>query len=35
MKKLIKWFDLKIGWFFVNGNKQKQYWEKMKNKWNL
>ena len=21
MRKIIKWFDINIGWFFVNGNK--------------
>jgi len=35
MKKLIKWFDLNIGWFFVNGRKQKQYAKEMQEKYDL
>ncbi len=25
MKKIIKWLEIKFGWFFVNGQKQEQW----------
>jgi hypothetical protein len=25
MKALAKWFELNLGWFFINGRKQ-EYW---------
>lgn len=35
IKRLEQFWDLYIGWFFVNGRKQDQYFIKIKNKWNL
>jgi hypothetical protein len=26
IKKIVKWFDLNLGWIFVNGRKR-QWWE--------
>ena len=26
VRKIIKWFDLNIGWFFVNGRKR-DWWQ--------
>ena len=31
--KIIKWFELNIGWLFVNGRKQDKYVEYLKNKY--
>ncbi len=31
--KLNKWFELKIGWFFVNGNKRSHYNSYLKDKY--
>tara|TARA_Y100001938_G_C8007116_1_gene387944 strand:- start:830 stop:973 length:144 start_codon:yes stop_codon:yes gene_type:complete len=31
--KLMKWFDLNIGWFFVNGFKQEEWYEYIKDKY--
>ena len=25
MKRLIKWFEMNWGWFFINGRKQARY----------
>jgi hypothetical protein len=33
MKKIIKWFELNFGWFFVNGNKQNEWKEILKKKY--
>ena len=33
MKKIIKWFELNLGWFFINGRKQKQWNEYLKQKY--
>jgi len=30
MKKIIKWFELNLGWFFINGRKQEQWNEYLK-----
>ena len=32
-EKFIKWFELNLGWFFVNGMKQDKYCEYLKNKY--
>jgi hypothetical protein len=32
-KKIMKWFELNLGWFFVNGRKQEMYVEYLKNKY--
>ena len=29
-KKIKKWFDLKLGWFFINGGKQNKWIEVLK-----
>jgi hypothetical protein len=29
----MKWFELNLGWFFVNGRKQEMYVEYLKNKY--
>lgn len=33
MKKFRKWFDLNLGWFFVNGRKQEDYAKEMHGKY--
>jgi len=37
MKKALynieKWFDIHIGWWFINGNKQAQYLSYLKKKY--
>lgn len=33
IKKFKKWFELNIGWFFVNGHKQEKYYEWLKFKY--
>jgi len=32
-KKIIKWFELNLGWLFVNGRKQEQHVEYLKKKY--
>lgn len=32
--KLEKWFEIKIGWFFVNGNNQERYAKYLNQKYN-
>ena len=31
--KFEKWFDLHLGWFFVNGRKQEAWFKQMKKKY--
>ena len=33
LKKFEKFFDLHIGWFFINGNKQEAWSERLKEKY--
>jgi len=33
IKKLNRWFELNLGWFFINGRKQEQWNEYLKNKY--
>ena len=33
VKKLNRWFELNWGWFFINGRKQEQWNEYLKNKY--
>ena len=33
LKKLNRWFELNLGWFFINGRKQEQWNEYLKNKY--
>ena len=33
IKRLEKFFDLHIGWFFINGRKQEKYCEFLKEKY--
>jgi hypothetical protein len=33
VNKFIKWFELNCGWFFVNGRKQSDWEEYLKNKY--
>ena len=33
LQKLEKWFDIYIAYFLYNGNKQKRYYDYMKNKY--
>jgi hypothetical protein len=33
MKKFIKWFELNIGWFFVNGFKRDEWRDYLKEKY--
>ena len=30
---MIKWFEINLGWFFINGRKQKQWNEYLKQKY--
>jgi hypothetical protein len=32
-KKFEKWFDLNLGWFFINGHKQEAWCEHLKEKY--
>ena len=32
-KRVEKWFELNLGWFFVNGYKQEAWFEHLKNKY--
>tara|TARA_R100001463_G_C3544514_1_gene222587 strand:- start:51 stop:155 length:105 start_codon:yes stop_codon:yes gene_type:complete len=32
MKKLNNWFEINLGWIFVNGRKQEEWVEYIKNK---
>ncbi len=32
-RKIIKWFNLKLGWFFVNGRKSDNWGETIKDKY--
>jgi len=34
MKKLIKWFEMNWGWFFINGRKQASWAEYLRDKYN-
>lgn len=33
LKKIERWFDLNVGWLFVNGRKQEKWYEYLKNKY--
>ena len=33
LKKLNRWFELNLGWFFINGRKKEQWNEYIKNKY--
>lgn len=33
MKRLVKWFELNLGWLFVNGRKQDKYVEHLRKKY--
>ena len=33
MKTMIKWFEINIGWFFVNGRNQAAWAEYLRNKY--
>ena len=33
LKKLNRWFELNLGWFFINGRKQEQWNKYLKNKY--
>lgn len=33
LEKIKKWFDLKIGWFFVNGRKQEDWRKYLRDKY--
>ena len=32
---MIKWFEINLGWFFINGRKQEQWNEYLKKKYKL
>lgn len=34
MKTFIKWFELNLGWFFINGRKQNDWAEYLRKKYN-
>ena len=33
LKKLERFFDLRVGWFFVNGRKKEEWYKYLKNKY--
>lgn len=33
LKRLEKWLDYNLVWFFVNGNKQDDFWKQINKKW--
>jgi len=33
MKRLVKWFEMNFGWFFVNGRKQAAWAEYLRKKY--
>jgi hypothetical protein len=33
LKRFEKWFDINLGWFFINGNKQEIWFERLKEKY--
>jgi hypothetical protein len=33
INKFVKWFELNLGWFFINGRKQSDWEEYLKNKY--
>ena len=33
LKRLEKWFDLNLGWFFVNGNRQEDWAKQLREKY--
>jgi len=35
VKKIKKWLDINVSWFFVNGRKQKDWQEYINKKYNL
>tara|TARA_Y100000296_G_C5152798_1_gene247356 strand:+ start:1330 stop:1458 length:129 start_codon:yes stop_codon:yes gene_type:complete len=35
INKLSKWFDLNIGWFFINGFKREEWQEYLKEKYKV
>ena len=34
IKKLNRWFELNLGWFFIGGRKQEQWNEYLRKKYN-
>lgn len=34
MKKIVRWFEMNFGWFFVNGRKQAAWAEYLRKKYN-
>jgi hypothetical protein len=35
ISKLNKWFEINLGWLFVNGRKQEQWVQYLKNKYKI
>jgi hypothetical protein len=35
MKKLLRWFDLNVGWFFVNPMKEEKWLDHLRKKYKL
>lgn len=35
MKALEKWFELNLGWFFINGRKQEDWYVYLRKKYNI
>jgi len=35
MKKFIKWFELNVGWFFINGFKREEWQEYLNEKYKV
>jgi len=33
LKRLEKWFDLNLGWFFINGNRQEDWANHLREKY--
>lgn len=35
MRRVVKFYEIYLGWFFVNGQKQEKYQEYLKSKYSL
>jgi len=35
LRKIERWFDLNLGWFFVNGFKQEEWMEYLREKYDV
>lgn len=35
LQKIEKWFDLNLAWLFINGNRQEEWCNKLKEKYKI